>query len=121
MDVPVVEIIGEWIEIPDSTQPAIKQTPKKIKFNANKTMEGTPISKKVKKITTNNNPSDSIEVTTMIYQVWDKDGDTLTMISQSAIDPQLHDTITWNIVTLSTDSLKIHNKTQGTKNYLKNK
>ena len=116
----VIEIIGEWIEVPVNNTPQATQSPKKVKFNRDYTMEGTPIVKKEKKMHSKNK-ADSITVTTMVYQMWDQMGDTITMISQSAIDPQLQDTISWGIVTLTSDSLKLHNATHGAKNYVRNK
>ena len=83
-------------------------------------MEGTPVVKKEKKVNSKNK-ADSITVTTMVYQMWDQMGDTITLISQSAIDPQLQDTVSWGIVTLTSDSLKLHNKDLGHKNYVRNK
>jgi hypothetical protein len=115
-----IEIIGEWIEVPVNSNTPTTQPPKKVRFNSDYTMEGTPEVKKEKKINARNE-ADSITVTTMVYQMWDQMGDTITMISQSAIDPQLQDTISWGIVTLSSDSLKLHNPTHGAKNYVRNK
>ena len=115
----VIEIIGEWIEVPVNNEQA-SQKPKKVKFNRDYTMEGTPVVKKEKKVNSKNK-ADSITVTTMVYQMWDQMGDTITIISQSAIDPQLQDTVSWGIVTLTSDSLKLHNKDLGHKNYVRNK
>lgn len=117
----MIEIIGEWIEVPTTGQSDMSQPPKKIKFNKDNTMEGTPIVKKEKKIVNKKNTDDSITVTTMVYQLWDQQGDTITMISQSAIDPQLQDTVTWGIVTLTSDSLKLNNASHGTKKYVRHK
>ena len=115
---PVVEIIGEWVEIPDTPAVQSQQTPKKLKFNSDYTLEGTPVVKKIKHAK-NKNQTDSITTTTMVYQMWDQQGDTITMISQSTIDPQLQDTVTWTIVALTSDTLKMHNKDNGMKNYSK--
>lgn len=117
----MIEIIGEWIEVPTTDQTDMSQPPKKIKFNKDNTMEGTPIVKKEKKIVNAKNADDSITVTTMVYQLWNQQGDTITMISQSAIDPQLQDTVTWGIVTLTSDSLKLNNSSHGTKKYVRHK
>ncbi|MBE6310149.1 MAG: hypothetical protein E7080_03760 [Bacteroidales bacterium] len=116
----VIEIIGEWIEVPINDTHQTTTPTKKVKFNRDKTMEGTPEIKKEKK-KNRKNQADSITVTTMVYQMWDQMGDTITMISQSAVDPQLQDTVSWGIVTLTSDSLKLHNATQGAKNYIRNK
>lgn len=116
----MIEIIGEWIEVPAEGDTNMLQQPKKVKFNKDNTMEGTPIVKKEKNKGIKN-AADSITVTTMVYQLWDQQGDTLTMISQSAIDPQLQDTVTWGIVSLTGDSLKLNNDAQGTKNYVRQK
>ena len=118
----LIEIIGEWVEVPTPGQTAdVTQPPKKVKFNRDNTMEGTPIMKKEKKVKGKKNAADSITVTTMVYQIWDQEGDTLTMISQSAVDPQLQDTVSWGIVSLTSDSLQLNNATQGTKNYVRQK
>lgn len=117
----IIEIIGEWVEVPVVGQTDMSQPPQKIKFNKDKTMEGTSIVKKEKKKTIKKNDADSITVTTMVYQLWDQQGDTITMISQSAIDPQLQDTVTWGIVTLTSDSLKLNNVNHGTKKYVRQK
>ena len=116
----MIEIIGEWIEVPAEGQSDVTQPPKKVKFNRDNTMEGTPIVKKEKK-KGGKNAADSVTVTTMVYQIWDQEGDTLTMISQSAVDPQLQDTISWGIVSLTSDSLQLNNASQGTKNYVRHK
>lgn len=116
----MIEIIGEWIEVPVNDTKIKSSTPKKVRFNRDYTMEGTPIVKKEKKVNSKDK-SDSITVTTMVYQMWDQMGDTITMISQSAIDPQLQDTVTWGIVTLTNDSLKLHNTKQGLKSYTRQK
>lgn len=115
----MIEIIGEWVEVPVAGADVTKPT-KKIKFNRDYTMEGTPVMKKEKKAG-HKKGSDSITVTTMVYQVWDQEGDTLTMISQSAVDPQLQDTVTWGIVSLTADSLHLNNATHGTKKYVRHK
>lgn len=115
----MVEIIGEWVIVP-LEQTTDDTTPRKVKFNRDYTMEATPVMKKQHK----KKPKakgDSVEVTTMVYQVWDQEGDTLTMVSQSAIDPQLQDTVSWGIVELTRDSLKLKNSTHGTKNYVRHK
>lgn len=117
----LIEIIGEWVEVPQTGSSEATQPAKKVKFNRDYTMEGTPVVKKEKKKVENNNSTDSITVTTMIYQLWDQEGDTLTMISQSAIDPEIQDTITWGIVSLTSDSLQLNNKHQGTKKYVRQK
>lgn len=116
-----IEIVGEWIEVPVTGQTDMSQPPKKIRFNKDNTLEGTPIVKKEKKKNHKKNAADSVTVTTMVYQLWDQQGDTITMISQSAIDPQLQDTVTWGIVTLTSDSLKLHNNAHGTKAYTRKK
>jgi len=116
----LIEIIGEWIEVPTNSAEATHPA-KKVKFNRDYTMEGTPVIKKEKKTVGKKNANDSISVTTMVYQLWDQEGDTLTMISQSAIDPELQDTVTWGIVSLTSDSLKLNNAKQGTKNYIRKK
>lgn len=116
----LIEIIGEWIEVPTNSAEALHPA-KKVKFNRDYTMEGTPVIKKEKKTVGKKNANDSISVTTMVYQLWDQEGDTLTMISQSAIDPELQDTVTWGIVSLTSDSLKLNNAKQGTKNYIRKK
>lgn len=116
----LIEIIGEWIEVPTNSEEA-PHPAKKVKFNRDYTMEGTPVIKKEKKTVGKKNANDSISVTTMVYQLWDQEGDTLTMISQSAIDPELQDTVTWGIVSLTSDSLKLNNAKQGTKNYIRKK
>ncbi len=119
----LIEIIGEWVEVP-VTGEDVSQSPKTVKFNRDNTMEGTPVEKKVKKmaITKNvKNAKDSVAVTTMLYQAWDQFGDTLTIIEQSAVDPELQDTITWGIVSLTSDSLQLNSPTQGTKNYVRKK
>lgn len=116
----MIEIIGEWVEIPTPGTPEATQPAKKVKFNRDYTMEGTPVVKKEKK-KGGKTPADSITVTTMVYQLWDQEGDTLTMISQSAIDPEQQDTITWGIVSLTSDSLQLNNAKQGTKNYVRQK
>ena len=116
----LIEIIGEWIEVPTNSTEATKPA-KKVKFNRDYTMEGTPVVKKEKKKANKKNAGDSITVTTMVYQLWDQEGDTLTMISQSAIDPELQDTVTWGIVSLTSDSLKLNNAKEGTKNYIRKK
>lgn len=118
----MIEIIGEWVEVPvagtDVTQP-----PKKIKFNRDNTLEGTPVVKKEKKRghKKHKKANDSITVTTMVYQLWDQEGDTLTLISQSAVDPQMQDTVTWGIVSLTGDSLQLNSPLHGTKNYVRQK
>ena len=84
-------------------------------------MEGTPIVKKEMKTVGKKNAEDSITYTTMVYQLWDQEGDTLTMITQSAIDPELQDTVTWGIVSLTSDSLKLNNAKEGSKNYIRKK
>ncbi len=117
----LIEIIGEWIEVPVTGSAETTQPVKKVKFNRDYTMEGTPIVKKEKKTVGKKNTADSITVTTMVYQLWDQEGDTLTMISQSAIDPELQDTVTWGIVSLTSDSLQLNNTQQGTKNYVRHK
>ncbi len=117
----IIEIIGEWVEVPVDGQTDISQPQRKIRFNKDKSLEGTPILKTEKKKTIKKNDSDSITVTTMVYQLWDQQGDTITMISQSAVDPQLQDTVTWGIVTLTSDSLKLNNASHGTKAYTRNR
>lgn len=118
----LIEIIGEWVEVPTTGKQAdVTKPPKKMKFNRDNTMEGTPVMKKEKKIKGRKNAADSITVTTMVYQLWDQEGDTLTIVSQSAVDPQLQDTVNWEIVSLTSDSLKLNNAAQGTKKYVRHK
>lgn len=116
----MIEIIGEWVEIPVAGQAEAAKPAKKMKFNRDNTMEGTPVMKKVKKVN-HKNAADSIEMTTMVYQLWDQEGDTLTIVSQSAVDSQLQDTVTWGIVSLTSDSLQLHNAKQGAKHYVRHK
>ena len=116
----LIEIIGEWIEVPTNNKEATQPT-KKVKFNRDYTMEGTPIVKKEMKTVGKKNAEDSITYTTMVYQLWDQEGDTLTMITQSAIDPELQDTVTWGIVSLTSDSLKLNNAKDGSKNCIRKK
>ena len=116
----MIEIIGEWIEVPPAGSDQTSEMPKKVRFNKDYTMEGTPVVKKEKKANSKNK-ADSITVTTMVYQMWDQMGDTITMISQSAVDPQLQDTVSWGIITLTSDSLKLHNAKHGLKNYTRQK
>lgn len=116
----MIEIIGEWVEVPVVGQTDMSQPPKKMKFNRDNTMEGISAVKKEKK-SVHKNKKDSIEVTTMVYQMWDQEGDTLTLVSQSAVDPQLQDTVSWGIVALTTDSLHLNNAKHGTKKYVRAK
>lgn len=117
----LIEIIGEWVEVPVTGQTDVTKPPKTMKFNRDNSMDGTPVEKKVKKAVKNKNMKDSITVTTMLYQAWDQLGDTLTIIEQSAIDPEQQDTVTWGIVSLTSDSLQLNSHTQGTKNYVRKK
>lgn len=116
----IIDIIGEWAEVPVEGQTDMSQPPKKMKLNRDNTMEGVSAIKKVKK-STHKNKKDSVEITTMIYQLWDQEGDTLTFVSQSAIDPQKQDTVSWGIVSLTVDSLQLNNAKQGTKKYVRTK
>ena len=45
----VIEIIGEWIEVPVNSNTPTTQPPKKVRFNSDYTMEGTPEVKRKKK------------------------------------------------------------------------
>ena len=115
----VVEIIGEWVVVPMGGT-ADDTAPRKVKFNRDYTMDATPVMKTERKKKAKSK-QDTVVVTTMVYQVWDQEGDTLTMISQSAVDPQMQDTVSWGIVELTKDSLKLNNTSHGAKHYVRHK
>lgn len=102
----VVEIIGEWQEVPVPGQPAATPAPG-MKLNQDNSAQATNV--------------DTTLATTSIYQAWNQQGDTLTLISANAVNPAMKDTVSWQIVSLTGDSLVLNSPAHGVKKFVRKK